>query len=39
MLLHDFYTEQIQACDEEIERLHGLTRPDWKGAKVQFLTK
>jgi transposase len=39
MLLYDFYTEQIQACDEEIERLYGLTRPDWEGGQVQPLTK
>ena len=39
MRLYDFYTEQIQACDEEIERLYGLTRPDWKTEEVQPLTK
>jgi transposase len=37
--LYDFYTQQIQACDEEIERLYGLTRPDWDGGQVQPLTK
>lgn len=37
--LYDFYTQQIQACDEEIERLYGLTRPDWDGGEVQPLTK
>ncbi len=25
VLLYNFYTQQIQACDEEIERLYGLT--------------
>jgi transposase len=39
ILLYDFYTEQIQACDEEIERLYGLTRPDWESGEVQPLTK
>lgn len=39
MLLYDFYTEQIQACDLEIERLYGLTRPDWATGEVQPLTK
>src|SRR6185503_9133953 len=34
-----FYTEQIQACDLEIERLYGLTRPDWQSGEVQSLTK
>lgn len=37
--LYDFYTEQIQACDLEIERLYGLTRPDWDRGEVQPLTK
>jgi transposase len=39
LLLYDFYTEQIQACDEEIERLYGLTRPDWASGEVQPLPK
>lgn len=39
MMLYDFYTEQIQACDEEIERLYTLTRPDWDNGEVQPLTK
>jgi hypothetical protein len=25
--MYDFYAQQIQACDEEIERVYGLTRP------------
>jgi hypothetical protein len=28
--LYDFYTEQIEACDEEVDRLYGMIRPDWK---------
>src|SRR3990172_747182 len=39
VMLYDFYTEQIQACDEEIERLYGLTRPNWEKGEVQPLTK
>ena len=39
MLLYDFYTEQIQACDLEIERLYGLTRPDWEAGDVAPLTR
>jgi len=27
---YDFYTQQIEACDLEIERTYGLTRSDWK---------
>jgi len=29
LALYDFYTQQIQACDEEIERTYRLIRPDW----------
>lgn len=39
LALYDFYTQQIQACDEELERLYGLTRPDWETGKVQPLPK
>ena len=39
MMLYDFYTEQIQVCDLEIERLYGLTRPDWEAGEVQPMTK
>ena len=39
VLLYDFYTEQIQACDEEIERLYGLTRPDWETGEVEPFTR
>ncbi len=27
--LYDFYTEEIEACDAEISRQYGMTRPDW----------
>ena len=39
VMLYDFYTEQIQACDLEIERLYGLTRPDWESGEVAPVTK
>lgn len=35
--MFDFYTRQVQACDEEIERVYGLTRPDWETGEVQPL--
>lgn len=35
MAMYDFYTEQIRACDDEIERLYGLTRPDWETGDVE----
>jgi len=36
--MYDFYTQQIHACDEEIERLYRLTRPDWEAGEVQPLS-
>lgn len=27
--MYDFYTQQVEACDAEIDRLYALTRPDW----------
>ncbi|MBI3170625.1 MAG: IS110 family transposase [Chloroflexi bacterium] len=32
--LYDFYTEKVEACDEEINRRYGMTRPDWKGGEL-----
>jgi transposase len=34
LALYDFYTEQIEACDEEVDRLYALTRPDWKTGEL-----
>ena len=39
VMIYDFYTQTIQACDEEIERVYGMTRPDWNEEKVSSLTK
>ena len=39
MEIYDFYTWQSQACDEEIERVYGMTRPDWDGGEVKPLTR
>lgn len=36
--MYDFYTQQIHACDDEIERLYGMTRPDWEAGEVQPLS-
>ena len=35
--LYDFYTRHIQACNEEIERVYGLTRPNWETGEVKPL--
>jgi transposase len=37
--MFDFYTRQVQACDEEIERVYGLTRPDWETGVVKLLSE
>lgn len=39
MELYDFYTQQIQACDDKIERLYGVTRPDWQAGDVEPLSR
>ncbi|MCL4528057.1 MAG: IS110 family transposase [Chloroflexi bacterium] len=36
--LYDFYTQQIQICDEEIERMYGMTRLDWDAGDVKPLS-
>ena len=33
--LYDFYTQQILECDEELERVYALTRPDWEAGEVK----
>ena len=35
--MYDFYTQQVAACDEEIERTYALTRPDWEGGEQKPL--
>ena len=37
--LYDFYTQQIEACDAEMDRLHALTRPDWAVGEVTCHTE
>ena len=32
--LYDFYTEKVEACDEEISRRYGMTRPDWASREL-----
>ena len=35
MEMYVFYTQQIQACDDEIERVYGITRPDWEAGELK----
>jgi transposase len=32
--LYDFYTEKMEACDAEISRQYGMTRPDWTSGEL-----
>ena len=32
--LYDFYTEKIEACDEQISRRYGMIRPDWSSGDL-----
>lgn len=34
LALYDFYTEQIEACDQEVDRLYGTIRPDWEAREL-----
>ena len=38
MEMYVFYTQQIQSCDEEIERVYGETRPDWDAGELKPLS-
>ena len=38
MEMYDFYTQQIQACDDEIERAYSLTRPDLDAGELKPLS-
>jgi len=38
MEMYDFYIQQIQACDQEIERVYSLTRPDWDAGELKPLS-
>jgi transposase len=37
--LYDFYTQQIESCDAEIDCLYGLTRPDWEAGELPSVPK
>ena len=37
--LYDFYTQQVEACDAEIDRLYALMRPDWEVGELKPLPK
>jgi transposase len=37
--LYDFYTKQIESCDEEIDRMYGMTRPDWVSGELPPIPK
>ena len=35
--LYGFYTQQVEACDAEIERMYALIRPDWERGELKPL--
>jgi transposase len=37
LALYDFYTAQIQLCDDEIERTYSLIRPEWGELETETL--
>ena len=37
--LYDFYTKQVEVCDEEIDRLYALTRLAWEVGELQPLSQ
>jgi transposase len=37
--MYDFYTQQIEACDAEVERVYALTRPDWEMGELPRKSK
>ena len=39
LALYDFYTEQIEECDEKIEQMYAETRPDWEAGELPPLPK
>jgi hypothetical protein len=39
LALYDFYTQQLEACDEEIDRVYALIRPDWEAGELPPIPK
>ena len=37
--LYDFYTQQIEVCDEEVDRVYALIRPDWEVGELPAIPK
>lgn len=37
--MYELFTQKIEACDTEIERLYALTRPDWPGTPTEAVAK
>ena len=36
--LYDFYTQQVEVCDAEIERMYSLIRPAWNAAEQEGIS-
>lgn len=37
LAMYDFYTQQVEECDAEIERIYALTRPEWESGELKPL--
>ncbi|MDP2755604.1 MAG: IS110 family transposase [Nitrospirota bacterium] len=35
--MYDFYTQQVETCDAEIDRMYAATRPDWEAGELKPL--
>jgi transposase len=37
--LYDFYTQQVEVCDKEIDRMYAMIRPDWEMGELPPIPK
>jgi len=37
--LYDFYTQQLEACDKEIDRVYAMIRPEWETGELPPIPK
>jgi transposase len=37
--MYDFYTQQVEACDAQIERLYAMTRPEWDKGELKPISQ
>ena len=37
--MYDFYTQQVEVCDAEIDRMYATTRPEWEAGELKPLSE